>query len=362
MKITLGQFTRKALAFAVILLTHTACIRSTGRPKNVILLIGDGMGVEQVKAAGMYANGEAGSLSFEDFPYQAQMTTHSASHQITDSAAGGTAIATGVKVNNETISLAIPGDKTELKTLLEYSQERGKSTGLVTTTTITHATPAAFGAHEISRYNEAAIAKDYLTQTRPEVLFGGVAEGMTPTTAKEAGYKVITDASQMAAMDTENVTRVSGQFAEGHLPFEFDGLGSAPRLSEMTATALKILDNDPDGLFLVVEGGRIDHAGHQNNIERNVTETVEFAKAVQVAFDWAKGRKDTLIIVLSDHETGGLNVLENRGKGEFPLVSWSTPGHTADPVPVYGWGKNAHYIEGVIDNTEIFAIVTVTVE
>lgn len=275
---------------------------SNNAPKNVILLIGDGMGPEQVKAAGMYANGTPGSLSFEQLPHQAEMTTHSANNPITDSAASGTAIATGVKVNNEVVSVAIPGDGQPLQTVLERLQASGKSTGLVTTTEITHATPAVFAAHQQDRSNQSEIARDYLNTSRPEVLFGGGGAGMSAKAAETAGYQVVTNQPQMQALDTETVTRVSGQFGQGHLPYEYDGVGELPHLRDMTKTALNILDNDPDGLFLMVEGGRIDHAGHANQIKRNVTETVEFANAVTEVLKWAENHPDTLIIVTADHE------------------------------------------------------------
>ncbi len=131
----------------------------------MIFLIGDGMGFEQVKAGGMYANGQVGTLSFELFPYNGELTTYSADSAVTDSAAAATALATGVKVNSGVISMAIPGDGSELETLLEYFKVRGKSTGLVTTTTMTHATPASFGAHEFSRQMYEQIADDYRLQS-----------------------------------------------------------------------------------------------------------------------------------------------------------------------------------------------------
>ena len=326
-------------------------------PTNVIFFIGDGMGFEQVAAAGMYHAGAPGTLSFEAFPYRAQMTTHSANLPVTDSAASATAMATGRKVNNGVISMALPGDGAELQTLLEIFRDQGMSTGLVTTTFMTHATPASFGAHEPSRDNYAEIASDYLYQTRPNVLFGGAGVGITAPDAVAAGYTVITDRSGMQSLDTESITRVSGQFGVGHLPYEYDGLGTLPHLSEMTATALAILDNDPDGFFLMVEGGRIDHAGHANDIVRNVLETLEFANAVQVAVDWASGRADTLILVTADHETGGLTVLQNNGMGVLPTVSWATTGHTGITVPVYAWGCNAPLVAGLMDNTDLLDVV-----
>ncbi len=326
----------------------------------VILFIGDGMGFEQVDAASIYLTGETGGLMFESFPHAGELTTYSADSSATDSAAASTAIATGVKVNNGVISMAYPGDEGELETLLEYYRDQGKSTGLVTTAAMTHATPASFGAHETSRYNVSEIAADYLYQSRPNVLFGGGAEGLSVSEAEGAGYTVVTTYAEMAALDTEAETLVSGQFGSSHLQFEFVGLGDLPHLSEMVSTALDLLDNNPDGFFLMVEGGRIDHAGHDNNLERAIDEVLEFDRSVQVAMTWAEGRNDTLILVTADHETGGLTVLGNNGSGVYPDVTWSSWNHTAVNVPIYAWGFNAGLISGVMDNTEIVGVVTYT--
>ncbi|MDE0506127.1 MAG: alkaline phosphatase, partial [Candidatus Poribacteria bacterium] len=254
-------------------------------PKNVIFCIGDGMGFEKVKAAGMYAHGDAGTLSFEAFPNQGEVTTHSADSSMTDSAAAATALATGVKVNNGVVSIALPGDGRKLYTLLEHFRDQGKSTGLVSTTFITHATPAAFGAHNPSRGNLEEIACDYLNYTRPNVLFGGGANGMSVAEAEAANYSVVTDRHGLLTLDTKNLSHVSGQFGDSNLPYEYDGLGDLPHLSEMTATAMDILVRNPVGFFLMIEGGRIDHAGHLNDIERNVCETIEFSKTLKVVMD-----------------------------------------------------------------------------
>ncbi len=314
------------------------------------------MGFEQVKAAGMYAHGTPGTLPFEAFPHRAEMTTHSADSPVTDSAAAATALATGRKVDNGVISLARPGGGGELETLLEHFRDRGRRTGLVTTADVTHATPAAFGAHRPSRNDLSGIFADYLTVTRPNVLFGGTGAGIPATSVAEAGYALVTDRAGMQALDPEAVAMVCGRFGEDHLPYEYDGLGALPRLSEMTASALSMLGNRAEGFFLMVEGGRIDHAGHVNDIGRNVLETVGFSHTVRVVTDWARGRSDTLVLVTADHETGGLKVLQNNGRGSLPTVSWSTTGHTDARVPVYAWGANARNVSGVLDNTDLFGI------
>ena len=277
-------------------------------PTNVILMIGDGMGFEQVAAGRMFLGGE---IVLDEAPYQADMTTFSADSSITDSAASGTAIATGQKANNGVVSLAIPGDAAELYTSLEVYRDFGKATGLVTTTTITHATPAVFGAHAASRSYTTEIADDLLNQTRPNVMFGGGGSGMTVGAATDAGYTVVADRDAMLALDADTATFVAGQFGPGYLPYEYDGLGNLPHLSEMTNTALDVLDNDPDGFFLMIEGGRIDHAGHANDVERGVRETAEFVATVDAVLNWAAGRDDTLIVVTADHETGGMTVASN---------------------------------------------------
>lgn len=321
--------------------------------KNVILLIGDGMGKEQVKAGRCF---HGGPLSFELMPWVGEVTTWSANSPITDSAASATAMATGHKVNNGVISMAYPGDGSELPTALEFWKARGRSCGLVTTVSITDATPAAFGAHEPSRSNWPQVASDYMTQTRPTILFGG-AGGMTIDGAVAAGYLVVTNRESLMSLNTEQATNVSGQFAVSDMPYEAEGLGDLPHLSEMTRVALQVLDNNPEGFFLLVEGGAIDHACHANNIAYEVGEILEFSRAVQEVLDWVSNRNDTVVMVTADHETGGLKVTADNGPGVLPTVTWSTTGHTGVPVSLYGAGVNGSYVMSVSDDTEISSLL-----
>ena len=298
----------------VVFVSNSAAASSETGIKNIILFIGDGMGLEHVRAGGMYLNGEPGTLVFEGFPYQGTVTTYSADRAITDSAAAATAMATGQKVNNGTISMAYPGDGSELTTLLEYYSSLGKSTGLVSTTLITHATPAAFGAHEPNRANLDEIAVDYFTQTRPTVLLGGGGFGVSRELAQTNGYTVVTTKEELEALEPTANLYLSGQFGNGNMPYVDNAPPYFPTLAEMTRAALAFLEKNKNGFFIMVEGGRIDHAGHGNDIEKMVKELIAFNAAVSYAYEWARHRKDTFIVVTADHETGGLEIAANNGK------------------------------------------------
>jgi alkaline phosphatase len=331
-----------------------------------VLFIGDGMGAEQVKAGGLYLHGQSGSLAFESFPYQAQVTTASADSPVTDSAAAATAFATGVKVNNGVLALRLPGDGSELPTILEFAKSCGLSTGLVTTNFITHATPAGFGAHAGSRAVDDEIAADYLSGSRPDLLLGGAGttagsgSGMTAAKAQSAGYRVIRTAAELQAV-TALAEPLSGQFGAGHMPYEADrlhGILGLPHLDQMTARALDLLDDDPDGFFLMVEGGRIDQAAHDHDITRLVGEMAAFDAAVQSALAWADSRAAALIVVTADHETGGLLVTQGNGAGLPPTVTWTASGHTGMNVPLYAFGDLPAPLDPLLDNTQLAAWFT----
>lgn len=318
--------------------------------RNVILLIGDGMGTEHVRAAEYWSGS---NFLFRSFPSRVNITTYSANSPITDSAASSTAFATGQKVNNGVISVAIPGNGANLTTLLEIFKSRGKRSGLVTTTLLTDATPAAFGAHESNRANLDAIASDYLNSSRPDLLLGGGGRGLTVANALSASYQVVTNRTQLMSLSADSPLPVAGLFGNGSMPYEYDGLGSLPHLSDMLAQALILLENSPNGFFLLVEGARIDHAAATNDLARCLPEVLEFSRSVDRAAAWAEGRTDTLIMVLADHETGGLNVLADNGKGVLPTVTWSTTKHTTNQVAIYASGALAEAVVNVTDNTGV---------
>ncbi|MFP4054545.1 MAG: alkaline phosphatase [Phycisphaerae bacterium] len=331
----------------------------------VILMIGDGMGFEQLDAASLFAYGRKGKLTLQQLPVRGDVATHPAEGKktVTDSAAAGTAIATGVKVRNGVLSLRIPGNGERLETLLEIASDRGLRTGLVSTTHLTHATPAAFGAHVVRRDHYDDIAEDLLNRSRPDLLLGGGGKGLKPDDAESAGYAVALTRRglQRIAERSKRPARVAGLFGEGHMPYEYEyamrinsGYDRLPHLSEMTAFALEHLSAEESGFFLMVESGRIDHAGHTNHVHNNVMETLEFDNAVRTVLKWAAGRENVLVVVTSDHETGGMKVTGKTALGVWPEVSWASKGHTGVNVPLYATGPGARAFVGSMDNTDIF--------
>ena len=334
-------------ALAYLWLATAALAAAGDRAANVILFIGDGMGTEHVRAARCY---KGAPLCFEDFPHFATVDTDSLDGW-TDSAAGATAIATGTRVEPYTY-----GDRSSnrLPTVLEYFQGKGKRTGLVTTDYMTAATPAAFATHALERDDSDQIALDYRVTVKPNVLLGGGGHSLTVADAAAAGFAVATNFAELAAVDPAATDYLSGQFGEGQMPYEYDGIGDFPHLREMTDVALSVLEREPAGFFLMVEGANIDHAAHGNDLERMIPEALEFDAAVQVALDWATNRNDTLILVTADHETGGLAVTNDLGAGNDPEVEWTTGDHTQTPVGCWAWGPGSERVVGSMANTNTY--------
>lgn len=337
--------------------------RGVQKAKYVILMVGDGMGAAQILAADLYRYGEPGRLPFEQFPHRAMVHTNPADRDVTDSAASITAMVTGVKVNTRVLGLRIPGDGSELETVLETLHGQGWATGIVTTAFLTHATPAGLVAHVADRDEYDAIAEQIVADALPNVMFGG-GRYLMADELEGAGYDVVVDEAQMDALPRTADHPAAGLFSKGHLPYELDGLGAAPRLPEMTRTAIEILETDEDGFFLMVEGARIDLACHDSDIQRAVWETLAFSEAVTVAMAFYEAHADeTLLIVVADHETGGLEVVGNNGMGAYPTVIFHTANdngyatHTDTPVPYFGIGIGADPGGPQLQNNEIHGIM-----
>ncbi len=316
---------------------------------TVIFVIGDGMGQSHIDAASHYLEGETGFLSFESFPVRGTVTTYSADNAVTDSAAAATALATGYKVGNGVVSTLIPGSGNKLTTLIEYYKAHNLRTGAVTTTAVTHATPAAFLSHVPNRNLYGGIADQIFNITRPDLIMGGARDGygVTESLVTGAGYALL-DGLTDVPVDTP-VAYLAG---DGHLPYEYDVLESETGLSEMVGAALSYFGDD-EPFFLLVEAGRIDHAAHSNDLARMIGEVAELSGTVDMILQWASGREDVLVIVTADHETGGLSVTGN-GEGVLPDAVWGTTGHTAAPVPYFIRGERASEFSLITDNTQFF--------
>lgn len=345
-------------------------------PRNIILFIGDGMGAVHRSAAQWVQVGLAGKLEMDDLPVNGWSRTASADNAVTDSAAGATALATGVRTNNGW--LAIGPEHSVLTTILEYARVEGKSAGLATTVQVSHATPAAFAAHVEDRNLMDEIAGQMFDEG-VEVMLGGGENQFLPSSvagcfgngtrddtrnllaeAVAAGYAHVCTAPELEAIDASATSRLVGLFADEEM-----GRPYSPGLATMTQRAIDVLSRDPQGFFLMVEGGRIDKAAHANNGAEAIADTLGLDEAVAVGKAFAASAGNTLVIVTADHETGGMalvpgsacatpngpfNILDD---GQF-CVTWTTTGHTSADVPVTASGPFAHMLSGSYDNTHIF--------
>lgn len=343
-----------------------------GEARNVILIIGDGMGIGATYAGRVYLNGPDQPLSWEKLPHRGLVTT-CAIGGITDSAAAGTAIATGHKTSNGTISQGPDRDSPVYESVLESVKDI-RATGLVTTTSLWDATPAVFAAHAPRRAQSRSIAQQMVEVTGPRVMMGGGAgaftgDGMGPDLvekARDMGYAVVTDREGLLALDTGSTDRVLGLFSSGPLTCEKEREPDCtePHLSEMARAAIEVLSRDPRGFFLMIEGARIDHASHGLNVDRLVMEMAEFNRTVELALDWADSHPGTLVVITADHETGGMRVVKRDYEaGDKIKVIWTSAplyihaNHSSQRVPIYGVGPNAGAIRTEMDNTEVYCVI-----
>jgi alkaline phosphatase len=317
------------------------------KAKNIILLIGDGMGPNQIALAKFATGGPDHRLSFENFPITGIVYNHSADSLYTDSAASATTWATGVKTFNR--YLAVDSEKKFLPTIPELLSTKGYKSGLVATSSVTHATPAAFYAHIDSRYKEKQIAK-MLVDSDIDIALGGGQEFFNVISSEDSPF-MIYDKKLLDSKLLESKERVIGLFAEDG----FDRRLGTPTQLEMTQVALSFLEKKSQncaGFFLMSEGSQIDWAGHDNNVEYMLVEFTDFDVTVQAATNFAVANQDTLILVTADHATGGL-VLQ-RPKGSKIPAQWTTGSHDLSPINIYAYGPGSELFSGVMDNTEIF--------
>ncbi|QHE63029.1 alkaline phosphatase [Rossellomorea vietnamensis] len=319
-----------------------------GKAKNVIFMIGDGMGVPYTTAL-RYMNDNPDTMEMEKTafdPYLVGLQTtypEDEKENVTDSAAAATAMSGGVKTYNNAI--AVDNDKSDVKTVLEQAKENNMSTGIVSTSEITHATPASYGAHEESRKSEDAIANDYYDEMingkhKIDVMLGGgtdfferddrnIAEQF-----KKDGYSYVKSADELKKDKNDQIL---GLFAESGMDKMIDRDEKQPSLADMTTAALDRLKGDKDGFFLMVEGSQIDWAGHDNDVVGAMSEMRDFEQAFEKVRDFAKENGETLVIVTADHSTGGISIGSD---GEY---NW-------DPAPIQAAKHTPDYMAEQIVN------------
>ncbi|WP_243633317.1 alkaline phosphatase [Paenibacillus xerothermodurans] len=391
---------------------------SERKVENVIFMIPDGYSAAYATNYRWY-KGESTTM---DSMLVGMSRTYSNNSEVTDSAAAGTAMATGTKTNNGMISTAPDGK--QLKTIMEAAKEEGKATGLVATATITHATPAVFSSHVAARANEGDIAPQQIENA--DVLLGGGKQYFLPEAqggkqkernllaeAKEKGFTYVEDRDQLMSAKGD---KLIGLFANDAMAPELDREETnQPSLEEMTVKAIDTLEKDKDGFFLMVEGSQIDWAGHAHDAAWAMKDAAAFEKAVQKALDFAKKDGNTLVVVVGDHDTGGMSVggygvydaktevlrdvtatgnymasklnadksnlkevvktytsldltdaeinkinaekntanAINDVISERALVGWTTPQHTGVDVPLYAFGPQSDEFRGLHNNTDI---------
>lgn len=296
---------------------HNELLATRTRPQNVIMMVGDGMGLGHIEIAKLFEYGRNGKLFIETLPYTGLVHTHSANNSVTDSAAGGTALATGKKTNNGMIGVTADGK--EVDSILDKFKENGKKVGVISTNTVTDATPAAFTASVENRWkSQPEIARQQLKMGVDVLLGGGKNQFLedkhngTNLIEKfiENGYTYVTNKTEL-----NNATgdKLLGLFHPTYMSYKLDRevlASKEPTLQDMTKKAVDTLSIGEKGFFLMVEGARIDHAAHSSDITGIWKETIEFDQTVKYVVDWAKKRKDTLVIVVADHETMGISATE----------------------------------------------------
>lgn len=324
-------------------------------PKNVIFLIGDGMGLTQISTAIITSKAP---MHLERFKHIGFHKNSSADDLVTDSAAGATAFSIGKKTNNRFIGVC--PDTINHETVLEESQRRGMATGLVATSTIVHATPASFIANCPNRKDYELIA-DQMASSGVDIMIGG---GSKFFTRRETDDRNLFD--EMKAQGYQCNTFFDAELAEMNFAvnkkYIFLTADESPipvsqgrdYLIPATKKSVRYLNKkDPEGFFAVIEGSQIDWGGHANNLDYVLSELHEFDQAVGWALDFARKNGETLVLVTADHETGGLTILKGSTKEDLKH-NFSSDYHTAQMIPVFAYGPGSEHFQGIYENTDIY--------
>lgn len=389
---------KRVLTLALLVLSAASLASSQAGPvlanhhdvKNVIFMVPDGMGLADVTAVRIMKNGIGGDpLWLETLEHIGYQRSYSEKNTVTDSSAAASAWACGEKFVNNEVCFHADG-RPHNYSLLELAKQRGMATGLVATQNISHATPAAFGAHVQSRTCEQEIARQYVESTQPDVMLGGgrakfistspdacLTVGDFAAEAVNLGYTYVTTASALNAAVNAGAAKLLGLFSSSYMTPEVlrPSNTTQPRLPDMTSSALSVLDNNKHGFFLMIEGSHIDTCNHVENLPCMYGELAAFDEAVKLVLDWinasSERRNHTLLIVAPDHETGGFALVGTETPaGEpfgtftpawtFPPIDASNPEahHSGGDVLIWSQGPSSEALNRAMDNTWVYSVIS----
>lgn len=327
-----------------------------GNPRNVVLMIGDGVGLGHLSTVSTVLNGPGGGLAAESAPVTGLVRTWASNDLVTGSAASASAMATGIKTRRKTISKNEDGS--DNRTLIEAAAAHGLSTGVVTTSGLADATPAAFLSHSSNRYDFRSILEQIL-QSDAEVLIGGDYTHHSKA-KKQADYidMINNVESEQSAGKTvvrsgEELWASSGPVVALFPPRPGFVYAHGPPLTDTADYALGILNNNPSGFFLLLECEETDEGAHVNDLDRVVAGMAELDLATRRVLEFARTNSDTLVIVTADHDTGGVAILDGDFDEATATVGWVSDNHTGSWVPLFAFGPGAARFSGVMDNTDI---------
>jgi alkaline phosphatase len=341
----IGLIFISALGFAF---TH----KGKTKPKKVIFLIGDGMGLAQISGAMSEYNGQN---AFERFPVIGLSKTHSADDYVTDSGAGATVFSIGKKTFNGAIGVG--ADTMAYENLFEKLKKQQKATGVVATSSVTHATPASFYAHVGSRNSEDDIAT-FLLKGNCDIAIGGGNRFFSARADHKDLYKELQQQGFVTVADTINpyqhqtATKLIYTLATDGMKRMLDGRGGY--LKAASLNAIELLSKNKNGFMLMIEGSQIDWGGHAMDYEYMKTELHDFNETINAVLDYAKKEKDVLVVVTADHETGGLALTANKENPKTFIPKYTYKKHTGIMVPVFAYGPGSEEFAGMYENTAIF--------
>ncbi len=339
----------------IAVVVFTTAFYCQDKPKNIILMIGDGMSINSVGVSEMFFE----NSPYRKFTHTGLVVTVAADKLITDSAAGATAFATGYRTNK--LMVSYKPDSTKVETILEFLANKDYATGIIATSSLTDATPACFGAHSISRYNFYDIADQY-SNLKIDYLVGGgtqyfLSENMGGT--RTDGVNVVEKFTKKGFVFHDKIEEIISYNKKEPL-FGLIGYDEMPEawnrkfsLGDLAKSGLSYLSNTGKNFFIMIEGSQIDNVNHGNNKEGLISELSDFNTAVNYALEFAEKDKNTLVVVLADHDTGGLSIINgDQRKKEFDL-GWTTKNHAANMVAVFAKGPGAEKFTGIMDNFQV---------